>query len=86
MMDPSPWVVLEYAAPGRTKEVVGLFRTSQSGDSVYRVELRGLDFSGNYNIHFENSGQVVEMSGSQLLQNGVPVRPDENLTSELLGH
>jgi hypothetical protein len=63
---------------------VGLFRTSQSGDSVYRVEPRGLDFSGNYNIHFENSGQVVEMSGSQLLQNGVPVRLDENLTSELL--
>ena len=32
----------------------------------------------------ENSGQVVEMPGSQLLQNGIPVRLDENLSSELL--
>jgi alpha-galactosidase len=84
MMTPSPWVVLEYATPSKTKEVVGLFRTSQSGDPTYRFEPRGLDFSKNYTIHFENSGQVVEISGSQLFENGVPVRLDENLTSELL--
>ena len=84
MMEPSPWVVLEYGAPDRTKEVVGLFRTSQSGNPVYRFEPRGIDLSRNYSVHFENSGEVVEMSGSQLLQNGVPVRLDDNLTSELL--
>ena len=84
MMEPSPWVVLEYAAPDKTKEVVGLFRTSQTGDPVYRFEPRGVDFSKNYTIHFESSGGVVEISGAQLLQNGVPVRLDDNLTSELL--
>lgn len=84
MMEPSPWVVLEYGAPDRTKEVVGLFRTSQSGNPVYRFEPRGIDLSRNYSVHFENSGEVVEMSGAQLLQNGVPVRLDDNLTSELL--
>jgi hypothetical protein len=84
MMEPSPWIVLEYAAADRTKELVGLFRTSQSGDSVYRFEPRGLDLSRSYHIHFENSGQVVEMSGSQLLQNRIPVRLDENVSSELL--
>jgi alpha-galactosidase len=84
MMEPSPWVVLEYAAPDKTKEVVGLFRTSQTGNPVYRFEPRGIDFSKNYGIHFENAGEVVEMSGAQLLQNGVPVRLDDNLTSELL--
>jgi len=84
MMEPSPWVVLEYAAPDKMKELVGLFRTSQSGDSIYRFEPRGLDLSRSYEIRFENSGQVVELSGSQLLQNGIPVRLDEYLTSELL--
>lgn len=84
MMEPSPWVVLEYAAPDKKKELVGLFRTSQSGDPVYRFEPQGVDFSRNYSVHFEHSGQIVEMSGSQLLQNGIPVRLDDNLTSELL--
>jgi hypothetical protein len=84
MMEPSPWVVLEYAGADRTKELVGLFRTSQSGDSVYRFEPRGLDLSRSYEVHFENSAQVVEISGSQLLENGIPVRLDENLSSELL--
>jgi alpha-galactosidase len=84
MMEPSPWVVLEYAAPDRKKEVVGLFRTSQSGDPVYRFEPRGVDLSKNYSVRFVNSGQIVEMSGSLLLQNGIPVRLEDNLTSQLL--
>jgi len=84
MMTPSPWVVLEYAGADRTKELVGLFRTSQSGDSVYRFEPRGLDLSRSYEVHFEDSAQVVEISGSHLLENGIAVRLDENLSSELL--
>jgi alpha-galactosidase len=84
MMEPSPWVVLEYAAPDRTKEVVGLFRTSQTGDPVFRFEPQGLDLSKNYSVHFENAGETVAMSGAQLLQNGIPVRLDDNLTSQLL--
>jgi alpha-galactosidase len=84
MMEPSPWVVLEYAAPDKSKEVVGLFRTSQTGDPVYRYEPRGIDFSKNYSVHFNSSGERADLSGAQLLQSGIPVRLDDNLTSELL--
>jgi alpha-galactosidase len=84
MMEPSPWVVLEYAAPDGRKEMVGLFRTSQAGDPVYKFEPRGLDFSKSYSVHFGNSGQTVEISGTQLLQTGIEVRLDENLSSQLL--
>ena len=84
MMEPSPWVVLEYAAPDKSKEVVGLFRTSQTGDPVYRYEPRGIDFSKNYSVHFNSSGESADLSGAQLLQSGIPVRLDDNLTSELL--
>jgi hypothetical protein len=79
-----PWVVLEYAAPEKTKEVVGIFRTWQDGDPLFRFEPRGIDLSRNYSVHFHSSGDTVELSGAQLLQNGIPVRLDDNLTSELL--
>jgi hypothetical protein len=45
---------------------------------------RGIDFSKSYTVHFENSVQAVEMTGAQLLQNGIPVRLDDSLTSELI--
>jgi hypothetical protein len=37
-----------------------------------------------YNVTFLNSGRTITIPGDQLLQNGVPVRLEENLTSELL--
>jgi hypothetical protein len=84
MMEPSPWVVLEYGLPNKRKDVAGVFRTSQFGDSTYKFILRGIDFSKSYTVHFENSVQAVEMTGAQLLQNGIPVRLDDSLTSELI--
>ncbi len=84
LMEPSPWVVLEYGSPDKRKDVTGVFRTSQFGDSTYKLMPRGIDFSKNYTIHFQNSGQAVEMTGAQLLQNGIPVRLEDNLTSEMI--
>jgi alpha-galactosidase len=84
MTEPSPWVVLEYATVDEHRAVVGLFRTSQSGDPVYRFFPRGLDLSRNYQVKFGNSGQTVEISGDRLLQEGIPVRLDDALTSEML--
>ena len=84
MMEPSPWLVLEYSSPDARSAVAGLFRTSQDGDSVYRFFPRGIDFSRTYDVHFGNSGQSVAMSGDRLLQEGIPVHLPENLTSEML--
>lgn len=83
MLEPSPWIVLEYAAPDRTRAVVGLFRTSQDGDPVFRFIPRGLDLGRTYRVTFYNAGQRVEIPGSQLLE-GIPIRLDEALTSEML--
>ncbi len=84
MMEPSPWVVLEYASRDAKSSVAGFFRTSQSGDPVFHFFPRGLDFSRTYDVHFGNSGQSVAMSGDRLLREGIPVRLSENLTSEML--
>jgi alpha-galactosidase len=83
MLEPSPWIVLEYASPERTRAVVGLFRTSQDGDPVFRFIPRGLDLGRTYRVTFYNEGQKVEIPGSQLLD-GIPIRLDEALTSEML--
>jgi alpha-galactosidase len=84
MLEPSPWVVLEYASQDAHRAVAGLFRTAQSGEPVFRFFPRGLDLSRNYAVKFSNSGQTVELRGDQLLQQGIPVRLDAALTSELL--
>ena len=84
MMEGSPWVVLEYTAPDSQKALGWFFRTSESGDSTFRFMPRGLDLSRTYDVTFSNTGQTVEIPGFQLLQNGIPVRVEGNLTSELL--
>jgi alpha-galactosidase len=84
LLEPSPWVVLEYAAPDARRGVTTLFRTSGDGDPVYIFRPRGLDASRNYHVIFCNREQTVEISGMQLMREGVAVRLDDNLTSEML--
>ena len=79
----SPWVVLEYSSPDSQKDLGWLFRTSDSGESTFRFTPRGLDISKIYEVTFSNSGQTAEIPGYLLLQ-GIPVRLEGNLTSELL--
>jgi hypothetical protein len=84
MLEGSPWVVLEYATPDSQKGLGWLFRTSESGDAVFRFTPRGIDFSRTYDVSFSNSGQTIEILGYRLLQDGIPVRLEGDLTSELL--
>jgi alpha-galactosidase len=84
LLSASPWLVLEYAASAGDRDTIALFRTAQSGDPVYRIVPEGLDYSRNFVVRFGNSGQVLRMLGSQIKQEGISVRLDENLTSEML--
>jgi alpha-galactosidase len=80
----SPWVVLEYASPDKTRSAATLFRTSNFEDPVYRFVPRGLDASAAYKVTFQNRGEAVEMSGLRLMQDGIPVRLEAAGTSEML--
>ena len=84
VMEASPWVVMEYAAPDSRRATAWLYRTSQSGEPVFVFRPRGLDFSRTYRVTLGNRGQKVEITGERLLQLGIPVRLESNLTSELL--
>jgi alpha-galactosidase len=80
----SPWVVLEYASADKKRDVVTLFRTSNQEDPVYRLFARGLDASIKYRITFENRGETVELSGFQVMTEGIPIRLETSGTSEML--
>jgi alpha-galactosidase len=80
----SPWLVLEYASPDRKRDVATLFRTSNLEDPVYRFVPRGLNASLAYRVTFENRAETVQLSGLQLMTDGIPVRLETAGTSEML--
>jgi alpha-galactosidase len=84
LFEPTPWVVLEYATQDGQRAVASLFRTAQIGESTFRFVPRGLNFERTYRVRFCNSNQVVEFPGSLLMQEGIPIRLENSLSSEML--
>ena len=80
----SPWVVLEYASPDKRRSIAALFRASNHDDPIYHFVPRGLDASLTYKVTFENRGETVQLSGIQLMADGIPVRLETTGTSEML--
>lgn len=80
----SPWLVLEYASPDKKRDVATLFRTSNLEDPVYQFVPRGLDASLAYKVTLEDRAETVELSGTQLMTDGIPVRLETTGTSEML--
>lgn len=81
---PTPWLVLEYSTRDSGRAVAAFFRTSGEGDGVYLFRPRGLDFGKSYRVKLLNSGQVVEIDGARLLQEGLPVRIENPMGSEMI--
>jgi alpha-galactosidase len=83
-MSQSPWVVLEYSSHDKRRAVATLFRTSSVEDSVYHFVPRGLDLSRSYRVTFQNRAETLELSGFQLMQDGLSVRLENAGSSEML--
>jgi len=62
----------------------GLFQLSAPTAPEYRLRLRGLDAARRYRVTFDNSGQTAEVDGVTLMKEGITVRLEGALTSELL--
>jgi alpha-galactosidase len=84
LLEPSPWVVLEYATRDASRSMAVVFRTSENGEPTYRFVPRGVDGGRTYRVRFGNSGQSIAIDGARLQIEGLPVRLEANLTSELL--
>jgi alpha-galactosidase len=83
-LDPHGWGVLELASEDRTRSICGLFQLSAPAEPEYLLRPRGLDVSRRYKVTFDNSGQTVVVDGLTLTQQGIAVRLEGALTSELL--
>jgi alpha-galactosidase len=84
----TPWCVLEYARPDHSMAVAGIFRTSSLSEGaepdVYVFKPRGLDPDRQYRVSLDNQGLKYQASGNELIREGIPVRLEAALTSELI--
>ncbi len=80
---PAPWCVLEYAHPDQSRGYAGVFHLL-SGAQEYRLCLRGVATSAEYEVTLDNQRQTFRMSGRDLALQGLPIRLDAAMTSELV--
>lgn len=76
--------VLERAAEDGSRAMIGVFNLCMAGEREERVFPRGIDASATYRVTLDNSGSVCEVSGFTLCNEGLRVRLDGALQSELV--
>lgn len=83
-----PWCVMEIARPDRAAAVAVVFRTSAMDTGApldeYVFRARGLDTDTDYDVSLDNFGQTYRAHGIELMQNGIRIRLEQTLTSELI--
>jgi alpha-galactosidase len=83
-LDPRGWGVLELASADRTRAICGLFQLSAPTQPEYLLRMRGLDVARRYRVRWDTSGQSAVVDGFTLMKQGLTVRLEGALTSELL--
>jgi alpha-galactosidase len=82
--EPQGWGVLELAARDCTRAIVGIFQLSSPRSPEYLLRVRGLDRGRRYRVTWDSNAQSCEMEGSALMTQGLTVRLEGPLNSELL--
>lgn len=82
--EPQGWGVIELVSKDRSRGICGLFQLSAPCEPEYLLRLRGLDISKKYIVTFDNSGQSHCVDGYSLMTQGIIIRLEGPLTSELI--
>lgn len=82
--EPRGWGILELASSDRSRAICGLFQLSAPQQSECVLRLHGLDVSKRYRVTFDNDKRSCEIDGFSLMKQGITVRLEGPLTSELL--
>jgi alpha-galactosidase len=82
--EPQGWGVLELAAGDRSRAIAGIFQLSSPQSAEYLLRFRGLDVSRRYRVTFDNSAQSCDVDGFTLVKQGLAIRLEGALTSELI--
>lgn len=88
LADTTPWCVLEYAKADRSTAVAVVFRTScaKSGSEPdeYLFCPRGIDPAASYRVQLDSRKLGFSAPGELLMREGVRIRLEQPLTSELV--
>jgi alpha-galactosidase len=82
--DYGDWAALEYASRDGSRSTAGVFRVSTAGSNEYCFKPRGLKAARRYRVRFDNSGEAIVRSGFDLAQQGIVIRLENGIRSELL--
>ena len=80
---PAEWCVLEYARQDAARGYAGVFRLGP-GAGEYLFRPRGIDMSSEYEVTLDNRRHRFRLTGPQLADEGISIRLDAALTSELV--
>ena len=83
-LEPQGWGVLELCSRDRSRGICGLFQLSAPTEPDYVLRLRGLDAGRRYRVRWGNSGRTSVLDGFVLMHQGLTIRLEGALTSELL--
>jgi alpha-galactosidase len=81
--DPSGWGVLELASEDRARGICDVFQLSLQKTSI-PAPPAWFEISRRYRVTFDNLGQSTIVDGYALVEQGIQVRLEGALTSELL--
>jgi alpha-galactosidase len=88
VQSPADWCVLEYGAQDKSRGYVGVFRLEApvlgKEADTYLLRPRGIDPARNYVATLDNQNCKLEISGADLLREGLPIHIDGAYTSELV--
>ena len=76
--------ILERAAEDESRSMIGVFALCMAGERQERIYPRGIDAARRYRVTFDNTGATAEMEGLALQNEGLRVRLDGALQSELI--
>ena len=80
----TPWFAVEFTSPDRRKGWATIALLSKSDEDTYFFRPRGLDRGKTYKVTFDNSGDNALIDGFRLMQDGILIRLEAAMSSELL--
>ncbi|MDO8685294.1 MAG: alpha-galactosidase [Clostridiales bacterium] len=83
-IEPKGWGILELTSCDSAKGIVGIFQLSNPVEQETMLHLRGVDVSKRYRVTWDNSGRSAVVDGYTLTNDGIHIRQEGALISELL--
>ncbi len=79
-----PWFAMEYASPDGNRAWATIVHRSPSPSNDYLLKPRGLRRDRDYQVTYDSTGEKITRSGLTLVENGINLRLESVMSSELL--